>query len=328
MDTANQIAYDFSPYLVVYKDGRVNRLVGTDFVPPSLDSTSVSSKDLEILADVNVSARLYLPKIADPSSKKLPILVHFHGGGFLIGTPFCTPYHTFLTSLVSEAHVIAVSIHYRRAPENPLPTAYEDSWAALKWVMAQSSASGSEPWLAQHGAFDRIVLAGDSAGANIAHNLLMRAGNSELRELGHKIYGGILIHPYFCGPDPIGNEILDPGMKAVGDGMWMYACPNTSGLDDPRINPTGIGAPSLAGLGCGRVMVCVAEKDVWRDRGCVYFKALCGSGWDGVGEMMESKGEDHVFFLLKPGCGNAEKMMSRLAAWINFESGGSGLCDL
>lgn len=253
---SDEIAHDFSPFLVVYKDGRFDRLVGTDFVPPSPAPSPkagpVSSKDVQILPELGLSARLYLPKLTEsdsdpsPNKNKLPILVYYHGGGFCVATPFCTPYHSFLTSLVSEARVVAVSVHYRRAPENPLPTAYEDSWAALKWVASHASTGGPDPWLAHYGDFSRIVLAGDSAGANITHNLLMRP---QVGHLGVKIYGGILIHPYFCGPDPIGNEISDPVMKAVGDGMWRYACPSTSGLDDPRINPTGVGAPSLSGLG-------------------------------------------------------------------------------
>ncbi|KAE9600047.1 putative carboxylesterase [Lupinus albus] len=48
--------------------------------------------------------------------------------------------------------------------------------------------------------------------------------------------------------------------------------------DDPRVNPVAEGAPSLAWLGCRRVLVCVAEKDVLRDRGWLYYNALGRSG--------------------------------------------------
>ncbi|KAK4849892.1 hypothetical protein QYF36_001844 [Acer negundo] len=88
-------------------------------------------------------------------------------------------YHNYGNALVAEANVIAVSVNYMKAPEHPIPAAYEDSWAALKWVASHSSnnsgGGGPESWLNHHADFVRVFLAGDIAGANITHNIAMLA---------------------------------------------------------------------------------------------------------------------------------------------------------
>ncbi|KAJ8619140.1 hypothetical protein MRB53_015326 [Persea americana] len=311
----DEIAHDFRPYFIVFKDGRVQRLLLTDLVSPSLNPDGVSSKDLQILPELGVSARLYLPKLdAGDAGRKLPILVYYHGSGFCMASAFCGLYHCYLTSLVAEANVIAVSVEYRLAPEHPLPTGYNDSWAALQWVAAHT-ADGPEPWLSKHGDFDRITIAGDSAGGNIAHNVAMRAGREELGH-GVKLRGSILVHPFFNGAEAIGDEVKYPEKKAMSDRFWMFSSLTTVGLDDPLINPMAEGAPSLSGLGCARVMVCLAEKDMLRDRGRVYYERLGLSGWKGTVEILESEGEDHVFHLSNPTCENAAIMMQRFVSFL------------
>jgi acetyl esterase/lipase len=64
------------------------------------------------------------------------------------------------------------------APEYPLPTCYHDCWAAIQWVSSHSNntLNNAEPWLIDHGDFSKIFIGGDSAGANIAHNMAIKAG--------------------------------------------------------------------------------------------------------------------------------------------------------
>ncbi|OUZ99827.1 Alpha/beta hydrolase fold-3 [Macleaya cordata] len=307
----NEVVYDFPPFLKVYKDGRVERLLGTEVVPPSLEDpkTGVSSKDVVIVPETGVSARLYLPKITHPD-QKFPLLVYFHGGGFCIETAFSPTYHNYLNLLVAEANVVVVSVDYRRAPEHFLPIAYEDSWEALKWVLSHSTGQGSETWFNAHSDFDRVFLAGDSAGANIAQNMAIRAGIS-----GLKLLGIVLIHPYFWGVEPIGSEGNDMERKGKVDKLWLHICPTTTGNDDPLINPAT--DPNLSRLGCNRVLVFVAEKDGLRHRGWFYYETLGKSGWGGVVEIMESEGEDHVFHLFNPSCEKAGDMMKRLVSFLN-----------
>ncbi|KAA8536178.1 hypothetical protein F0562_028656 [Nyssa sinensis] len=302
MDSSSEaVAYEFLPYFRAYRDGRVERLFGTDIVPASIDSqAAVSTKDIIFLPESGVSARLFIPSTIN-AGQKLPLLVYFHGGAFCFGSPFCAMYHNYLTSLVAEANVVAMSVDYRLAPENPLPIAYEDSWAALKWVASHCNGRGPEPWLNDHADFQRVFVAGDSAGANIAHNMTVRAGVEDLE--GVKLLGACLVHPDFVSREGRVSK------------AWFFACPTTTGSDDPRINPAV--DPRLSRLGCSRVVVCVADKDGLRERGWFYYEMLKKSGWGGMVEIVETEGEEHVFHLFNPTCDKAVALLQRLAFFMN-----------
>ncbi|XP_034228466.1 probable carboxylesterase 12 [Prunus dulcis] len=316
-----ELAYDFSPIIKVYKDGRVERLKGTDIVPPSTDpKTGVQSKDVVISQEPAISARLYIPKSTTATTTtsapqtKLPLLIYFHGGGFCIGSSSSSTYHSYLNALVSEANVVAVSVDYRLAPEHPLPAAYDDSWAALKWVASHSDGNGSEDWLNRFADFQRVFFAGDSAGANITHNMAVKSGS--VRLVGVKLIGIVLVHPYFWGTEPVGAELTTPAdAREFMAAVWRFACPSTSGSDDPVLNPGK--DPKLKQLGCVKVLVFVAEKDVLKDRGWHYSETLKRSGWNGDVEVIEAEGEGHVFHWINPTCDNAVAMEKKIVAFLN-----------
>ncbi|KAL6960294.1 hypothetical protein U1Q18_005666 [Sarracenia purpurea var. burkii] len=321
MDSINpEIAQEIPHLIRVYKDGRVERFLSTDTVPAGTDPrTDVLSKDVTIIPESDVFVRLYLPKLTDNTpTQKLPLLVSFHGGGFCVSSPVSPDYHNYLNTIVEKSRVVAVSVRYRLAPEHPLPAAYEDSWAALQWALSHRDGDGPEAWLNNHADFGRVFLSGESSGANIAHNMATAAGNAESGQ-DLNILGIALVHPYFWGSVPIGSEALDPERKGMVDRLWPFVCPSSPDSDDPRINPVAAGAPSLARLGCRRVLVCVAEKDVFRDRGWVYFRALGRSGWTGVVEIHETEGEDHGFHFFDFESKKARDLIGRLAAFFNRE---------
>ncbi|XP_015874261.3 probable carboxylesterase 12 [Ziziphus jujuba] len=313
---SDEIAHDFSPFIKFYKDGRVERLKGNDIVPPSLDlKTGVESTDIVVSAETGLSARLYIPKTAINTSQKLPLLVYFHGGGFCIETAFSPTYHDYLNSLAASANIVVVSVDYRRAPEHPLPIAYDDSWAVLKWISSHFEQKGPSEWLNSNADLKRVFFAGDSAGANIAHNMAMRVGLSE-EELRIKLVGSVLVHPYFGGKEPIGAEVkMEAGFKAWTESFWRLACPSTTGLDDPLINPAE--DPNLEKLGGEKLLVCVAEKDFLRERGWYYSELVRKRGWGGIVEVLEAKEENHVFHLFNPSCENAIAMLKRISSFIS-----------
>lgn len=297
----DEVVLEIQHCIRIFKSGRVERYFGSDPVPPSSDAdadTGVASKDHTISPDVAV--RLYLPPVATESGdgKKLPILVYFHGGGFVLHTAFNFVFHAYLTSLAARTRAIVVSVDYRLAPEHPLPAAYDDSWQALAWVASHApGGAGEEPWLTNHADFSRLSLGGESAGANIAHHLAMRAGAEGLPH-GTSVSGGIvLVHPYFLAPGKVPSEDSDPVMAENVVKMWRVVCPQTTGVDDPWINPLAVGAPAMEGLACGRVLVCLAETDVCRDRGRAYCEGLRASGWAGEVEVLEVAGQGHCFHL-------------------------------
>jgi acetyl esterase/lipase len=300
MDSLNsEVVHEFR-FFRVYKDGRIEKFQSTHKIPPSDDPiTGVRSKDVEISSQPAISARIFLPKIQDPT-RKLPVLFYCHGGGFCFLSAFSPLLHNYVSALAAEAEAIAVSVEYRLAPEHPIPACYEDSWAAFQWVASHANRNGPEQWLNDHADFQRVFLVGDSAGGNITHNMAVRAGSIQLP--GVKLGGAVLVHPYFGGTDD--------------DKMWLYMCPENGGLDDPRLKPA---AEDLARLACERVLVFVGEKDHLREVGWRYYEELKKSGWGGNVEMVENEGEDHCFHVDDLTQEKAVALIKRLASFIKEE---------
>ena len=318
MDSSKpKVIHEVVPYLRVYEDGTIERLLGTEVTPAAFDpQTGVVSTDVVVVPETGVSARLYRPKLT-PNNQKLPLVVYFHGGAFCISSAADPKYHHCLNTLVATANVIAVSVNYRRAPEHPLPAAYDDSWAVLQWVASHSAGGeGSEAWVRDGVDFERVFLVGDSAGANIAHHLALRiVGSRSAQRM--KLVGIVSIHPYFWGEDQIGSEAKDPVRKAMVDKWWQLVCPSGRGNDDPLINPFVDGAPSFKDLGCDKVLVCVAERDILRDRGRLYYETLVKSEWGGTAEIVETEGEDHVFHIFQADSDKARSLVRSVASFIN-----------
>nr|WRU92906.1 HID7 [Tabernanthe iboga] len=315
---SSEIVTDFPPVLRIYKDGTVERLFGTPFIPPSQEdpTTGVSSKDITISS--YLLARVFLPKIIDSSNPKLPILVYFHGGGFCGESAFSSLNDRYVNLLVSQAMALTISVEYRLAPENPLPAAYEDCWAALQWVASHvdNSNSRKEPWLVDHGNFNRIYLGGESAGANIAYNLAMKAGVERLHG-DVKIFGAFLSHPYFWGSKYETNYRVQNNEHSLSYKIWMFAYPSAAGgIDNPMINPLVDDAPSLSEMGCSRLFVSVAGIDRLRETGLLFVEAVRKGGWKGELDLVDTEGEDHVFHVLNPESEKAKNLIKRLASFI------------
>ncbi|KAL2490743.1 putative carboxylesterase [Abeliophyllum distichum] len=301
---ATDLIHEFPPFFRVYKNGQIARYSKTDFVPPSHDpTTDVESKDVVISPENAVSARLFLPKSAAAHNQKLPLLIYVHGGAFSIQSAFSSLYHNYLNTLVAEARAIAVSIEYRLAPEFALPACFEDCWEVIKWVEMHAGGQGSDPWLNDYANFDRIFIAGDSAGGNIAHNMASRASIDGFgSESGIKIVGIILVHAFFGNDEP--NHLLE------------FICKDLTGIYDPRLNPAA-DMDLLAKLGCSKVLVCTAGKDTMRGRGWHYYETVKKSNWKGEIDIMDIEGEDHVFHLFNPTSENAALLMKKIVGLMN-----------
>ncbi|XP_006355549.1 2-hydroxyisoflavanone dehydratase-like [Solanum tuberosum] len=315
-DNNNDVVTDFFPYYRLYKDGRVERfyeLAGIHEVPPSLEdpATGVSSKDVSISA--HVSARLYLPKNTAPN-QKLPVLVYYHGGGLVLGSAFFKTEHCYLNYLVSESNCIAISVNYRLAPEHDIPTIYQDCWDALQWVASHSVSDtiNKDPWIENHGDFNRVFVGGDSAGGNIVYNMIMRAGREKL--IGDvKLLGAILAFPYLMIPS---IENYDKGLSYK---LWNTICPlSERGNDSPMVNPVSKKCPSLSTLGCSRLFVCTGEKDelVPGEVATKFAEAVKKSGWKGEIESILFEGEGHCFQCENPQAEKSKDLIKRIVSFI------------
>ncbi|KAJ1290311.1 hypothetical protein BS78_02G233800 [Paspalum vaginatum] len=316
MDPASELEFDMPGFLRMYKNGRVERFQGNETVPPSPagdPANGVASKDVVLDPATGISARLFLPSgsgaDADPG-KKLPVVVFFHGGAFLVHSAASPLYHIYAASLAAAVPAVVVSVSYRLAPESRIPGPYEDAFAALRAVVAACRADGAEaePWLAAHGDASRIVLAGDSAGANIAHNLSIRLGKEGgFDGYGDTVSGVALLHPFFRVKGPLGAEPRDP--------TWEFVCDGKFGLDHPYVNP--MASPEVwRQLGSRRVLVITADQCWFVDGARAYAEGIKKCGWEGELEFYETKGEGHVFFLFKRGSDNAVKEFTVVSDFV------------
>ncbi|XP_027362532.1 2-hydroxyisoflavanone dehydratase-like [Abrus precatorius] len=311
-----EIEKELLPLIRVYKDGTVERLLSSPNVSPSPQDpeTGVSSKDIVISHNPFLPARIFLPK----TPLSLPIFVYFHGGAFCVESAFSFFCHRYLNLLVSEANVIGVSIDYRLLPHHPLPAAYEDGWTSLQWLASHvtNNPTNAEPWLLTHGDFSKVYIGGDTSGANLAHNLAMRAGTETL--VGNlKIEGAMLCCPFFWGSKPIGSEGVDEHEQSLAIKVWSFVYPNAvGGIDNPMVNPCAPEAPSLATLGCSKMLIAITGKDEFRDRDILYYETVKKSGWQGELQMFDAGEEEHGFHIFKPETDGAKAMIKRLASFL------------
>jgi len=104
--------------------------------------------------------------IVDPAplEKGKPLLLHMHGGGFMMTNPMLMPQ---IQGIATDCHCVVVSVDYRLAPETRYPGALEDNYAALKWVHAHAAELGIDR--------SRIAVGGESAGGGHAASLAIHA---------------------------------------------------------------------------------------------------------------------------------------------------------
>ncbi|WKG05900.1 alpha/beta hydrolase [Mycolicibacterium sp. HK-90] len=133
----------------------------------------------------DIPVRIYQPLEAEDSridtAAGLPVLVYFHGGGFVLCD--LDSHDSCCRRLTNGIGAIVVSVDYRLAPEHPYPAAVEDAWAATEWVAANAAELGGDP--------TRLVVAGDSAGGNLAAVVAMTARDRG----GPAIAFQVLIYP-------------------------------------------------------------------------------------------------------------------------------------
>ncbi|KAJ8771524.1 hypothetical protein K2173_026701 [Erythroxylum novogranatense] len=236
--------------IVPNPDGTITRLLKLEQVPPTpdlSDPTLVFSKDVTINQSNNTWARMYLPRQAidspNTTTNKLPLLVFFHGGGFVIlFSPSAGPVHGFCFKMASELNAIVVSFEYRNAPEHRLPAAYDDGVEVLHWVKA-----GNDEWLREYADYNKCFLMGSSAGGNLAYNVGLRAAVDDLDPL--KIRGLILYQPFFGGVERSASEIRlvnNPVIPLMAtDLLWELALPIGVDRDHEYSNPTVGGGSAL-----------------------------------------------------------------------------------
>lgn len=227
-----------------------------------------------------IPVRLYTPVAA--GGAPLPVLVYFHGGGWVIGD--LETHDALCRSLANESGCKVVAVDYRLAPEHRFPAAAEDALAAVSWVEANAASIGVDP--------NRIAVAGDSAGGNLAAVVSQLARDTK----GPRIAFQMLIYPVTDTDTDTGSyRAFGTGHFLERDGMVWFFDHYAGEADraDPRLAP--LKARSLQGLPPAYVVT--AGHDVLRDEGRAYAEALKAAGVSV--EYVNYEGMIHGFFNLQ-----------------------------
>ncbi|KAK7283686.1 hypothetical protein RIF29_13386 [Crotalaria pallida] len=215
--------------------------------PTTLDTLSpVLTKDVPLNPNNNTFIRLFLPHKAVQSSsnsQKLPLIVYYHGGGFVYLRASSSVNHDFCFNLAKDLSAVVASVDYRLAPAARLPAAYDDGVEALKWL-----STTDEKWVREYGDVSKSYVMGTSAGGNLAYHVGLRVSTTAVDEFGDlKIRGLILHHPFFGGTQRTESElrlghdeeVLRHGLSlSLCDMMWELALPEGVDRDHKYSNPT------------------------------------------------------------------------------------------
>ncbi|CAD6223142.1 unnamed protein product [Miscanthus lutarioriparius] len=266
------------------RDGTVNRFLLSLFdraAPPTPTAPfgGVASTDHAITD--HLRARLFVPEIPCGGGKGLPVVVYFHGGGFVFHSAASAQIDKLCRRLASAIPAVIASVDYRLAPEHRFPAPYDDGEAALRWVLA--GAGGALPSPAA------VFVAGDSAGGNVAHHVAAR--------LPDAVAGLVAVQPFFGGEAPTESELrLSATPRSGAPSGWRDA-----GADRWRAFP-----PTL---------VCVGGWDVHQDRQRAYADALRAAGAEEV-TVAEYPDAIHAFYILDD-LANSKKFVGDVAEFVN-----------
>lgn len=209
-----------------------------------------------------LAARIYTP--VGLTGRVTPACIYFHGGGFVIGD--LDTHDTICRQLANESGCRVISVDYRLAPESKFPAAFEDAYAALVWTEANASDHQINP--------NRLAVAGDSAGGNLAAAVALHAKAKG----GPKLKYQMLFYPVTqARAETASMTDFATGYFLEKSSMdWFFDQYLEPGADlsDPRLSP--LSAKDVGGVAPAYVMV--AGFDPLKDEGKQYAAKLKAAG--------------------------------------------------
>jgi acetyl esterase len=165
------------------------------------DMKRTQAINIPLKGQPDIKARLLIPNV--PSDKPLPMLIYYHGGGFMFGS--ADGFERTAQLIANEGKTAVLIVDYRLAPESPYPAAWSDAEATYGWALKQGQAMGFDA--------KRIALGGDSAGATLAIAVALRA-----KKAGKRMPKALLL--YYPGVDRVNGY---PSMDQFGKGYGLDA---------------------------------------------------------------------------------------------------------
>ena len=240
-----------------------------------------------------------------------PLVVYVHGGGWVIGN--LKTHHPFCQELCSQSACTVVSVDYRLAPEHPYPAAHDDCLAATRWVIEHIAELGPNN--------GQLVLAGDSAGANLATCTALALDAAERSVT----IGELLIYPttdHYSTPYPSSVEKAK-GYKLTTKIMhWFWdtytgkikisKSIDSNPADKPRLRATPLNAANLAAL--PSTFLITAEHDPIRDEGIAYADKLRDAGVELQYRHFEQA--QHGFACSEGPTPDFQRLMNDIVRWL------------
>ena len=223
----------------------------------------VAAEDITVTgAEGDLPARLYRP--AGLLSRLNPMVLYFHGGGFVTGD--LDSYDASARAIARRTGALVVSVTYRLAPEHRFAAAHDDAWAAWQWLVANVAHLGGDP--------RRLAVAGEDAGGNLAMHVALMARDTHTTQPVHQL----LIHPIAGGDlaTPSYGEMLRARPIGLPAMRWRFRqmFEDLDSLKDPRIDL--VGREDLAGV--APVTLVLAGLDPLRSEGEALAEALETAG--------------------------------------------------
>lgn len=208
-----------------------------------------------------IPVRVYTPKGNGP----FPPVVFYHGGGWCIGS--LDGYDGLCAELTNRTGAVVFSVDYRLAPEHVFPAAFEDSYAALKFVSQNAARFNAQP--------EKLIVMGDSAGATLAAAVSIKSKE----DAGPRIALQILAYPAtdISRTDSGSYRLFGRGYDLDKEGIEKYRAyymPDKKDWTDPHASP--MLARDLHGL--PRALIITAEFDPLRDDGKEFAEKLKSAG--------------------------------------------------
>ncbi len=188
------------------------------------DST-VTTRDVPYGSDANQFARIYKPASL-ANAKNLPVIVYYHGGGWVIAT--VDTYDAAPRLLAKQLGAIVVSVEYRHAPEFKFPAQHDDAAAAYRWTLQNAASWGGDP--------RKIAVAGESAGGNLAVATAIYARDNRLTTPLHILSVYPIANSSMTLPSRMDSANAKPLNGAMLKWFGHYYQTTPADAKDPRLN--------------------------------------------------------------------------------------------
>jgi acetyl esterase len=266
--------------------------------------TAVDSYDVRIPArdGFSVSARLYRRPGLEVGP--LPVVVYFHGGGYVIGS--LDSHDSLCRRLAAAGDFALLAVNYRLAPEWVFPTAVHDACDAVNWLLREGRQHGLDA--------SRVAFAGDSAGGTLSTVLSILAVQ-EPQEVAIVPRAQVLLYPVTDGSCKRDSHqrYAEGYLLETATMDWFYGhyAKGEQALQDWRISP--LLATDVSGL--APALVYLAGYDPLYDEGLAYARKLEQAGNDVL--LLEEPGMTHDFMRMSGLLEQVPEIHGRVAGWLD-----------